>query len=409
MRRSRYLAAVFGVVLLAGGGASAAPLPAQSWSAGWAVPDSAPQPALTDNGSAKGFRNDTIRQVIRVDAGGPQVRVRLSNRYGPTPLRLTGASIGYTGKAGALIDPRPLTFGGSRSTVVPEGAQLRSDPVAIPVRQLDSLTVNLYFAGATGPATNHPEARATSYRAKGDHTEDTGASAFTEHRTSWYFLDEVDVRTAGQRAAVVPFGDSITDGTNSTVDADNRYPDELAERLRAAGSTDTVLDSGVSGNRVLHDSPCFGERALARFGRDVLDRPGVRSTIILEGINDIGASAQPSECFLPNTRVTDRQLIAGYQRLIHAARARGITVLGATLLPYQGASYYSPQGELVRERVNDWIRHSGAYDAVVDFDRVMRDPAHPKKLNPAYDSGDALHPNDRGYRAMAGAIDLGKL
>jgi lysophospholipase L1-like esterase len=353
-----------------------------------------------------GFDNQSLRQVVRVSRGGATVRIRVSNVHGTNPLRLTGASIGRAGQ-GASVRPgslRRLTFGRSPSTVVPAGRETVSDATPLRVAALERLTVTLYFAGPTGPSTFHLFALATSYRSAGDHRFDLGGGAFGETSQSWYYLSGVDV--SGQhprRGAVVAFGDSITDGSFSTPDADNRYPDELAERLVAAGRPIGVLNAGIGGNRVLTDAPGLGEKATARFQRDVLDRPGVRTVIVLEGINDIGmgeAAGAP---------VTAQQLIDGHRVLIRAARARGVRIIGATITPTKGVpypGYYTDRGEAVRDAVNHWIRTSGEYDAVVDFDRALADPADPDRMRPDYDGGDALHPNDAGMRAMAEAVDL---
>ena len=359
-----------------------------------------------------GFDNHSVRQPVRVSRGGSALRIRVSNVYGTTPLRLTGASIGRAGD-GASIRPgslRVVTFGGRRSAVVPAGRQLGSDPVALRVDPLERLAVTLYFAAPTGPATFHPQALATSYRAAGDHLRDRSGDAYTETSQSWYYVSGVDVAGPQPRrdsGVVVAFGDSITDGSFSTPDANNRYPDELAERLVAAGRRLGVVNTGIGGNRILTDADGFGERATARFGRDVLGQPGVRTVIVLEGINDIGLGAGTG-----GVPVTAQQLIDGHRALIRAAHARGVRAVGATILPFAGViypGYYTERGEAVRDAVNDWIRTSGEYDVVADLDRALADPADPDRLSPAFDGGDGLHPNDAGMRAMAETIDLGSL
>jgi len=381
------------------------------WGGGWSVPMQQPLPQqFGQSWSTNGFDNQTVRQVVRITAGGTAIRIRLSNVYGSTPLTLTGATVAQAG-SGASIRPgslRTVTFGLSQSATVPAGRERASDPILLPVAPLESLTVTLYFAEPTGPASTHLLAQATTYRAAGDHRGDTGAAAFTENTLSWFYLDGIDV-LGNNRDAVVTFGDSITDGAGSYLDHNTRYPDLLAERLVASGERRPVLNAGISGNRVLNDSPCFGESAVHRFGRDVLSLPRVSTVIILEGINDIGASASNYGCFLPNPQVTAAQLIAGYQTMIARAHANGVQVIGATMLPFKGAAYYTDHGEGVRDEVNDWIRSSGAFDAVVDFDKAMASPTDPDVLNPAYDGGDHLHPNDAGYAAMAQAVALAAL
>jgi len=397
------LACALGVVLAPA--ATAHP----GWAATWAASPHEPTDAFGPTWGAEGFDNHTVRQVVRLSSGGPAIRVRLSNAYGDTPLVVTGATVARAGQ-GAAVQPRSvrhLTFGGHRAATVRPGGELVSDVAPLAVGPLQRLAVTLYFAGRTGPATGHAFAAATSYRATGDHRADVAADAFGETSTSWFYLSAVEVvdRTP-RRDAVVAFGDSITDGAGSTVDGDNRYPDELAERL---GGRRSVVNAGIGGNRVLNDSACFGEKATARFARDALAQPDVRTVILLEGINDIGFSDFGIDCAKPNPEVTAAQLVAGYRDLIAQARAKGVRVVGATLLPFKGAVYYSERGEAVRDEVNTWIRTSGEFDAVVDFDRATADPADPDALLPAYDSGDRLHPSDAGYRAMAEAVDLSQL
>ncbi|SFB61025.1 GDSL-like Lipase/Acylhydrolase family protein [Amycolatopsis marina] len=352
------------------------------WVGTWGTSVQAPGPDgfSGPNWSREGFTDQSVRQVIRVSAGGLRLRVRLSNEYGSAPLRLTGASIGKAG-AGASVRPgsvRPLTFEHSLSATIPAGEQLASDPVLLPTAPLETLSVTLYFAEPTGPSTFHEQAVATTYRAAGDHRFDRGAAAFTESTKSWYHLAGVDVagQVFGARGTVVTLGDSITDGVASTVDTNNRYPDELAERLVAARKPLGVLNAGISGNRVLRDSPCFGEAALDRFERDVLEQPGVRTVIVLEGINDIGMGGPGfGDCAPPSPEVTAADLIEGHRALIEAARAAGIKTVGATLLPMKGSFYDDPEdkAEAVRDEVNDWIRSSGEYDEVVDLGRALAD------------------------------------
>ncbi|HEU5473599.1 MAG TPA: SGNH/GDSL hydrolase family protein [Actinophytocola sp.] len=387
------------------------------WVGTWSSAMQAPTGLFQPTWSLDGFDNQTVRAVVRISAGGPAVRVRLSNVYGVTPLRLTGATVAKAG-TGASVRPgtlRPLTFHRARSVVVPAGQELVSDPVPLPAAALDRLSVSVYFAGATGPTTFHGNAQATTYRAEGDRRFAQDGSAFTETTGSFYYLTGVDVLTVPRsKAAVVAFGDSITEGALSTTDANNRYPDELAERLVAGGRSLTVLNEGISGNRVLRDSPCFGESALHRFERDVLDRPGVRTVIVSEGINDIfDIPGIPfgENCNRPNPDLTAAQLIEGHRALIRAAHARGIRIVGGTVLPFKGNTFglFTDQGEAVRDGLNHWIRTSGEYDAVVDFAAVVSDPADSDFLRADFDSGDGVHPNDVGYRAMAAAIDLNAL
>lgn len=409
------IAATVGVAIVVGlsigpGLAAAQPEPAAvtgGWKGAWSASVQRPSPGFEPNWSLDGFAAQTVRQVVRVSVGGSRLRIHLSNAYGTTPLHVAGATIARAGPGASVQwgSLRPLTFGYFRSVEVPAAGSVVSDAIGLRTSPLERLTITMYFAEPTGPATFHSVATATSYRAAGNELDDTGG-AFTDTSHSWYYLEGVDTwRVPPRRDAVVAFGDSLTDGALSTVDSNNRYPDELAERLVAAGHPRAVLNAGIGGNRVLTDSPCFGEKALTRFRRDVLDQPGVRTVIVLEGINDIGFSELDAPCFGTNAQITLQELIAGHRELIRQAHANGLRVIGATLLPFKGSVFSTEHGETVRDELNNWIRTSGEYDAVVDFDRTMADPADPDRLNPAYDSGDRLHPNDAGYHAMAEAID----
>ncbi|MER5204720.1 SGNH/GDSL hydrolase family protein [Streptomyces sp. NPDC002825] len=390
------------------------------WRSAWAT---APQaPTHTDwyaNWSEEGFDNQSVRQVIRVGAEGSRLRIRLSNVYGTAPLRVTGATIARSagGAAARAESVRTVRFGGAQGVSVPAGGELSSDAVALPVRALEQLTVTLYFRGRTGPATFHNFADTLTYRASGDHLDDAAGEAFAgEPSLSWYYLAGVDVKPLESpgggrgRDAVVAFGDSLTDGVGSTFGADRRYPDVLADRLVAEGRTRPVLNLGIGGNKVLNDSPCFGESALARFRRDVLGRRDVRTVIVLQGTNDIVLPDSPQDrCTTPSPFVTSAQIVAGHQELIREAHARGVKVIGATLPPYQGFAYWTERGDRVRSEVNQWIRTSGAYDGVVDFDRAVADPEHPERIAAQYVSADLIHMKDAGYKAMADAVDLNSL
>ncbi|GAA0210504.1 SGNH/GDSL hydrolase family protein [Saccharothrix mutabilis subsp. mutabilis] len=399
------LTAVVGVALAP----AAAADHARGFTAIWGAAQHAPSDGFGPTWGVTGFDNHTLRQVVRLNGGGPALRIRLSNTYGTRPLEVTGATIART-DSGAAVQPgsvRHLRFRGDRSVVVPAGAQTVSDVAVFPVAPLSKVTVTLYLASPTGPATGHFFANATSYRAVGDHRSAVDGEAFTETSQSWFYLAGVEaVDASPRRDTVVAFGDSITDGALSTVDADNRYPDELAERLRGRKN---VVNAGIGGNRVLTDSTCFGEKATTRFAQAALAQPDVRTVIVLEGINDIGFPQLGHACALPAPKVTAAQLIEGHRELIRQAHAKGVRILGATLLPYKGAAYFTEEGETTRDALNEWIRTSGEYDGVIDLDRALADPTDPDRMLPAYDSGDALHPGDAGYRAMAEAVDLSLL
>ncbi|WP_030370134.1 SGNH/GDSL hydrolase family protein [Streptomyces rimosus] len=385
------------------------------WQAGWSASVQRPSSGFDKNWAEEGFADQTVRQVVRVTGSGTAARVKLSNRYGTAPLEVTGAALARTDRGAAVRagTTRRLTFAGAETARIPAGGEIWSDAAELPVASFDHLTVSLYFARPTGPATFHAQAFTTAYRAAGDQLTAADPAVFTETTVSWYFL--ADVELAGgpaRRDTVVTFGDSITDGFSSTTDTDRRYPDALAGRLAEAGLARPVLNAGIGGNLLLSDAPWFGERAGARFRRDVLDKPGVRTVIVLVGLNDIGFSevdpaAYPT--YRPNPDRSAEALIAGYRDLITQAHAAGVRVVGGTILPFEGAEYHTPTSEAKRQKINAWIRDSGAFDAVADFATALADPSNPYALLPAYDSGDRKHPNDAGYRAMAGAVDLGAL
>lgn len=376
----------------------------QQWVATWATAQVSQAPS-----AANEINDQTLRQIVHVSVGGEQVRVKLSNEFGTGPLVIGAAAIARR-DAGEAILPESehvLTFSGNTSFTLPPGAPVLSDPVDMNVPDLSDLAIDLFLPGdtsaTTSPLTTHTSAFQTNYVSPpGDFTGVT-VLPVSSTRTSWLFLTGVEVVASKQTGAVVTFGDSITDGTNSTPNTNSRWPDDLARRIMAQNGNQHlgVLNVGIAGNRILHD--IAGPNALARFDREVLARTGATHVTVLEGINDIGFSG-----FFPAEAVTADQIIEGHKQLIRRAHAKGLKIYGCTLTPFEGAfpGYYTPAGEVKRETVNAWIRTSGEYDAVIDFDAVVRDPAHPTRMLPLYDSGDHLHPNDAGYAAMANAIDL---
>lgn len=387
-----------------------------AWSAAWAASPQRASTGFKPNWSEDGFSGHTLRQVVRVTEGGDRARIRLSNAYGTSPLHIAGASIART-KKGASVEEgsvRRLTFEGRRSVEIPAHGQLSSDAAGLDLKRFESVTVTLYLAGTTGPATFHAQSFATSFRADGEHVGDTGAGAFGESTESWYFLSGVDVSASGGagegprrgRGGVVLFGDSTTDGFASSTDLNRRWSDALAERLAKAGTPRPVLNAGIGGNLVLNDSAWYGERGTARFGRDALDLPGVETVIVLEGLNDIGFSESDTPTYKPAPKVSAAELIAGHRKLIRAAKREGVRVVGATLLPLGGSDHYGERAAKVSDEFNEWVRNSGEYDSYVDFDRALADPSDGERIAPQFDSGDHLHPNDAGYRAMARAVDL---
>ncbi|MGK5641745.1 SGNH/GDSL hydrolase family protein [Streptomyces sp. URMC 126] len=383
-----------------------------AWAAGWSAAVQRPSAGFGENWSETGFARQSVRQVVRVTGGGTSVRIRLSHRYGTEPLTVDGAALALSA-GGAEVKPesrRALTFDGAPSVRIPAGGEVVSDPVELRVAAFDSLALTLYFDGPTGPVTFHSQAWAETYRAVGDRTGEASGAGFDEVTHSWYLLSDVELTGEGAaEGAVVALGDSITDGFGSSVGANARYPDFLAERLAASGRPWAVLNSGIGGNLLLHDSPWFGERPSARLERDVLDKPGVRAVIVHVGLNDIGFSEVDLPMYKPSVEVSADELIAGYRELIRRARERGLKVIGGTILPFMGSEYHTPRAEAKRLAVNEWIRTSGEFDAVADFSAALVSADDPRLLSPAYDSGDRKHPGDAGYRLMAEAVDLDAL
>ncbi|GAB1576547.1 SGNH/GDSL hydrolase family protein [Bordetella petrii] len=399
------------VLALAAGAAVRAAAPAPAWSPSWMA---SPQPTW-----AAGFvlptqvpdrlARVTVREVARVSIGGPRVRVVLSNAYGREPLRVGAASVALPRGDGPAVRPgtlQALTFGGQSSVVIPPGGQVLSDPADLAVEPLGHVAVSVYLPGDTPLRSFHWEGRRHAWLAAGDATRQTAldpAATLTAH----LLLAEVRVQTPQPAPVVVALGDSITDGAGSTLNADRRWPDFLAARVAPRGVA--VLNAGISGARLLRDG--MGVNALARLDRDVLAHRNVQSVIVLLGINDI---SWPGSAFVPaGVPPSVDELVAGYRQLIGQLRARGVRVIGATLTPFQGAlrgssitGYYSADKEALRQALNQWIRESGEFDAVLDADAALRDPALPAQLLPRFDSGDHLHPGDAGYRALAGAIDV---
>ncbi|MFF6998465.1 SGNH/GDSL hydrolase family protein [Streptomyces sp. NPDC008313] len=384
---------------------SAAPASTGTWVGAWSASPAGAEPGTETTGMA----GRSVRNVVHTSAGGTSARVTLSNLYGQQPLNITHASIAVaaaTDDAAAAADTmRRLTFGGSTSVVVPAGRQVVSDVVRVLIPHGADVLVTTYSPTPSGPVTYHPQARQISYTALGDHTEDVSAPAFTGQTLHWRYLTALDVLSNDSQGTVVVLGDSLTDGVTSTVGADSRWTDVLAARLHAASASAdvphySVVNEGISGNQVLADGlgrPADNPSGLNRFGRDVLGRTGAKAVVVDLGINDI----------LRNPRLADPEKIAdGLRTLVRQAHARGLRVVGATLMPFQGHRGYTDSREAVRQAVNARIRAGEVYDAVVDFDEALRDPYNPRRLRSDYDSGDHLHPSDKGYRHMAEVFDL---
>ena len=369
-----------------------------SWAASPAMPMAAPA-----NNPARGtatFNNQTITQVVRLSAGGPQLRIRLSNEYGQQPLQIGAARVALLGADGAVVagSEWKVSFSGAAGALIPPGAPMLSDAVALPTRPLARLRVSLYLPAGSNGCTCHMTGMDLISVAPGDVTEAPPAPAkgAGDFRA---FLTEVDVEaTAPSGPVIATFGDSITDGYHSSDDANHRWPDRLAERLDAAKRPFAVANTAISGNRVLAEAlPIFGQSALSRFDRDVLSVPGVTHVTVLEGVNDLGMTK-------PTPAAAD--IIAGYRQLIARAHEHGLKIIGGTLLPYGGAAYFSAAGEAERQKINAWIRTAREFDGVIDFDAAIRDPAKPERMRAEWQSGDWLHPNDAGYRVMGDAVDL---
>jgi lysophospholipase L1-like esterase len=335
--------------------------------------------------------------------------VHLSNAFGIAPLHLVAVHVARSSANGtAAIDPasdKALSFAGQSAVWVPAGAEYISDPLEYPVAAGTDLAISIHYEDPPEQETGHPGSRATSYVARGDlvAAADLSGAKRVEH---WYQLSGVDVEAEGNSFSIVTLGDSITDGHGATTNGNDRWPDVLARRLQNAGLAAGVLNAGIGGNHLLTDG--LGPNALARFDRDVLAQTGVRYLIVLEGVNDLGRLASAAQASPVEHAELVRHVIAAYQQMIVRAHMHNIQVIGGTILPYVGFSYYHPDAasEEDRQAVNSWIRAPGHFDSVIDFDRVTRDPSQPDRLLPALDSGDHIHPSPAGYAAMAAAIPL---
>ncbi|MGW1213530.1 SGNH/GDSL hydrolase family protein [Streptomyces sp. NPDC002499] len=388
---------------------SAAPASTGTWVGSWSASPAGAEPGT----ETVGLAGRSVRNVVHASVGGTSARVTLSNLYGQSALTLTNASIavaaGSRGAAAGAQSMVRLTFGGATTVVIPAGGQVLSDAVRIVIPQGGDVLVTTYSPTASGPVTYHPHARQISYVADGDLTEDVTGAAYTEQTGFWRYLTALDVLSNESDGTVVAFGDSLTDGITSTNDTNRRWTDVLSQRLRTAvGSGQdvprySVINQGISGNRILTGGlgrPADNPSGLDRYARDVLSRTNVKVVIIDLGVNDI----------LRNPQLADPdRIVEGLRTLVREAHARGIKVVGATLMPFRGHRGYSGDRDAVRQQVNAEIRSGRVFDAVVDFDRALRDPYDPRRLRSDYDSGDHLHPSDKGYARMAAAFDLDDL
>ena len=387
---------------------------AADWVQTWGAAPLPPTPAMGPFPATPSFTNQTIRQTIRVSVGGPRLRLRLTNEYGTKPLAIGAARVALSDERGNIRPgtERPVLFSGKPTASVPVGSPYLSDPIDLPVSALASLSISIYLPEDTGPCTCHATGLQDAFVSD---TGDFTGKSFTPARTMQFraYISGVEIESAGGGGVVVVLGDSISDGAGSTPNANQRWPDLLANRLNAKGAAGWgVVNMGISGNRVLADGA--GQSALARFDRDVLSTPGVTTVIFFEGVNDLGISygrfegplAEVFKSLASGNKATAESMIAGYRQLIARARARGLKVLAATITPYGGAPYYSEEGEAVRQAINTWIRTGGEVDGVLDFDAVIRDPARPNQIMDGFHPGDYLHGSDAGYAAMAASVDL---
>jgi lysophospholipase L1-like esterase len=370
------------------------------------------EPIPTGGQSAVHFNNQTIRQIAHASVGGSKVRVAVSNTFGTSPLVLGAAQIATRDKESSIVPKsnRVLEFNGNPAPAIPPGATYLSDPVDMKVPDFADLAIDLYLPGNTkemnGPITTHPASWQTEYvSTSGNHAgvTDFPVETTTQYRradglisATSFFLARVEVLTQGPVIGLATLGDSITDGTASGIDKNQRWPDFVARRLAKAGVRVALMNVGIGGNRILDGG---SPSALSRLDRDVLSQPGVTHVIFLEGINDIGGARQQP---LPSAA----ELIAAHQQIVDRAHARGLKIFGATLTPFDGANYFAPEGEAKRQALNHWIRTSRAYDAFFDFDKATRDPNNPSRARPEFDPGDHLHMTPAGYEAMANAVDL---
>ncbi|MEP6835111.1 MAG: SGNH/GDSL hydrolase family protein [Gemmatimonas sp.] len=370
-----------------------------NWIATWGTSQQITEPGNLP--PAPGLSGNTLRQRVKVSTGGATVRLRFANTFGNAPLVIGAAALSTTpgGSIARVATARTLKFRGADSVTIPVGAMITSDAFDFDVQPLSELAISLYIASMPSVVTGHPGSRNTSYITPGNHVldEDFTTPAQTDH---WYVIADLEVVAEKSAATVVTLGNSITDGRGSGVNKNNRWPDNLAARLQANADTKhvSVVNAGIGGNTVLRGG--LGPTALLRFERDVLDRPNVKWVLLLEGVNDLGGASAPDA-----DSVADG-LIAAYKTMVAKAHARGIKMYGCTILPFGKAGYDTPPREAARQKVNAFVRQPGAFDAVVDFDLVMRDPANPTQLISSGETGDHLHPNEAGYVRMANAIDL---
>ncbi|MEN1967739.1 SGNH/GDSL hydrolase family protein [Lentibacillus sp. N15] len=368
------------------------------WIAAWTASLQTP---LKDGVSSEGFQNQTLRFILKPHIDGKKMRIRLSNMFGSNALTIdqVHVAVSKNGAENVSETDKQLTFGGDEKVTIPQGKRAFSDPIDLDVSSEEKLAVSVYVKDATGPTSWHPHSIQTSYIASGNHTASTNASPFDKDEEAWFWLDGVDVKPESSiDGAVAVVGSSIANGNYSTLNEDHRWPDYLAKRFKDENPKAylSVLNAGISANQILNSPSDKGEHVLARLDRDVFSQSGIESVILHAGLNDIRHHPE-----YPAVKT-----IARMKEIIDTAHKKGIKIYGATLTPFKDSGMYTEAGEQTRQKVNDWIRTSGNFDGVIDFDKALQDPEEPERFRPELDSGDHLHPNDKGYEKMAEAVDL---
>ncbi|KSU60986.1 hypothetical protein AS034_15205 [[Bacillus] enclensis] len=366
------------------------------WTGAWTASMQAPH---DDGISQKGLENETIRMIIQPHLDGGKIRLRLSNRFSTEPLKIDRVRIAESENGDQIRkeSDQAVTFGGKKEAEIPPREKKVSDPISFKVNSDKPLAVSLYVRGASGPADWHPHAMQTNYIVKGNETASTGLPVHTKKEESWFWLEAVDVKAdKSVKGATVVLGSSIANGNHSTPDTNRRWPDYLAKRMKASNHPISVLNAGISANQLIESTPDKGEGTSERIERDVFDQTGIKSVILHQGLNDIRHHPEYSA----------GDIIDKMKAIIEKTHARGLKIYGGTLTPYKGSGMFTPEGEKTRQEVNDWIRKSGEFDGVIDFDKAVRDPKNTERYLPEYDAGDHLHPNDAGYEKMADAVDL---
>lgn len=372
----------------------------RKWVGTWSTAQQLVEPG--NNPPSPGLSNNTLRQIVRVSIGGDSLRIRFSNEFSTSPVTLNSVTVALS-KGNGVIDPsseRKIYFGGKTDVIMSRNSAVTSDPFQFNLPPRTDIAITIYFGNTSPDVTGHPGSRTTSYILPGNEISkvDFSNAVKTDH---WYVINTIDVLASDSAAAVAIIGNSITDGRGSGTNKQNRWPDELARRLHENLATQqvAVLNQGIGGNCVLRN--CLGPSAISRLNRDVIKQSGVKWLIIFEGINDIGQAWGTQ-----GAAKVAQDLIAAYSQMIDSARANGIIVYGATLMPFGGSSYDSPDRQNAWRTVNDWIRNSGRFDAVIDLEKTLRDPANPSRMLPIADTGDHLHPNETGHRMIAESVDL---